>query len=103
EPRAMGHIPEMIELIKRLLDKGHAYVAGNDVYFDVRSFADRYGRLSNHRLEHMRPAGDTENESLKRHRRDSAPWKRAKQEAPRVLGHGDQVPRRDLRHPRRRG
>jgi cysteinyl-tRNA synthetase len=78
EPRAMGHIPEMIELIKRLLDKGHAYVAGNDVYFDVRSFADRYGRLSNQRLEHMRPAGDTENESLKRDPRDFALWKGAK-------------------------
>ncbi|HEV7757096.1 MAG TPA: class I tRNA ligase family protein, partial [Mycobacteriales bacterium] len=35
EPRATGHIPEMIEMIKRLIDGGHAYAAAGDVYFDV--------------------------------------------------------------------
>lgn len=44
-PRASGHIPEQIELVKTLLEKGHAYQAGGNVYFDVSSFPD-YGKLS---------------------------------------------------------
>ncbi len=78
EPRATGHIPEMIELIGRLIDKGHAYASGGDVYFDVVSYAEHYGKLSNQRLEHMRAAADTDNESLKRDPRDFALWKGAK-------------------------
>jgi cysteinyl-tRNA synthetase len=78
EPRATGHIPEMIELIGRLIDKGHAYASGGDVYFDVVSYAEQYGKLSNQRLEHMRAAADTDNESLKRDPRDFALWKGAK-------------------------
>ena len=38
EPRATGHVPQMIELIERLIERGHAYAAGGDVYFAVRSF-----------------------------------------------------------------
>ncbi|MBX6386668.1 MAG: cysteine--tRNA ligase [Microbispora sp.] len=78
EPRAMGHVPEMIELIRRLIDKGHAYAAGGDVYFDVVSYAERYGKLSNQKLENMRAAGDTDTDSLKRDPRDFALWKGAK-------------------------
>jgi cysteinyl-tRNA synthetase len=78
EPRATGHVPEMIELIGRLIDKGHAYASGGDVYFDVISYADRYGRLSNQKLENMRAAADTDNESLKLDPRDFALWKGAK-------------------------
>ncbi|MFC6080221.1 cysteine--tRNA ligase [Sphaerisporangium aureirubrum] len=78
EPRAMGHIPEMIELMQRLIDKGHAYAAGGDVYFDVMSYAERYGKLSNQRPENMRAAGDTDNESCKHDPRDFALWKGAK-------------------------
>ena len=37
EPRASGHIPEMIVLIRRLIESGHAYAGGGDVYFDVHS------------------------------------------------------------------
>jgi cysteinyl-tRNA synthetase len=55
EPRATGHVPEMIVLMRRLIDSGHAYAAGGDVYFDVRSYPP-YGELSGQRLEHMRPA-----------------------------------------------
>ncbi|MBV9293870.1 MAG: class I tRNA ligase family protein, partial [Frankiales bacterium] len=36
EPRATGHVTEMVELMQRLIDRGHAYAAGGDVYFDVR-------------------------------------------------------------------
>ncbi|MBX6766667.1 MAG: cysteine--tRNA ligase, partial [Actinomadura rubrobrunea] len=78
EPRATGHVPEMIVLIRRLIEAGHAYAVGGDVYFDVTSWADRYGALSNQRLDSMRPAGDTPNEELKRDPRDFALWKSAK-------------------------
>jgi cysteinyl-tRNA synthetase len=78
EPRATGHVPEMIVLIRRLLESGHAYTSGGDVYFDVASWADRYGALSNQKLENMRPAGDTPNEDCKRDPRDFALWKGAK-------------------------
>src|SRR5947209_19394429 len=47
EPRATGHVPEMVVLMQRLIDAGHAYAADGAVYFDVRSFA-AYGALSAH-------------------------------------------------------
>jgi cysteinyl-tRNA synthetase len=78
EPRATGHVPEMITLMGRLIGSGHAYASGGDVYFDVRSWADNYGALSNQRLENMRAAGDTPNEDAKRDPRDFALWKGAK-------------------------
>jgi cysteinyl-tRNA synthetase len=77
EPRATGHVPEMIVLMRRLIERGHAYAAGGDVYFDVRSAPD-YGCLSGQRLEHMRPAEDTEGAGAKRDPRDFALWKGAK-------------------------
>ena len=76
EPRATGHVPEMIVLMRRLIDRGHAYAAGGDVYFDVLSYP-RYGELSGQRLEHMRAADDTEG-GAKRDPRDFALWKGAK-------------------------
>jgi cysteinyl-tRNA synthetase len=74
EPRATGHVPEMIALIRRLIDSGHAYPAGGDVYFDVSSDA-AYGALSGQRPEHMRPAEDTDGQDAKRDPRDFALWK----------------------------
>ncbi|MBO2454815.1 cysteine--tRNA ligase [Actinomadura barringtoniae] len=78
EPRATGHVPEMIVLMRRLMENGHAYAAGGDVYFDVRSWADHYGSLSNQKLENMRSAADTLTEDCKRDVRDFALWKGAK-------------------------
>ncbi|MFG1941588.1 cysteine--tRNA ligase [Nonomuraea sp. NPDC048826] len=75
EPRATGHVPEMIELMRRLIDRGHAYASGGDVYFDVRSYEEEYGKLSNQKLANMRPAADTDDESCKRDPRDFALWK----------------------------
>ncbi|MFB9836820.1 cysteine--tRNA ligase [Actinoallomurus acaciae] len=78
EPRATGHVPEMIVLMRRLIERGHAYNVGDDVYFDVLSWADRYGSLSNQKLENMRPAGDSVGDDRKRDPRDFALWKGAK-------------------------
>ncbi len=77
EPRATGHVPEMITLMQRLIDGGHAYASDGDVYFDVRSWP-HYGELSGQRLEHMRPAEDTDTADAKRDPRDFALWKGAK-------------------------
>jgi cysteinyl-tRNA synthetase len=77
EPRATGHVPEMIALMRRLIDSGHAYAAGGDVYFDVRSWP-QYGELSGQRPDHMLAAGDTEAEESKRDPRDFALWKGVK-------------------------
>jgi cysteinyl-tRNA synthetase len=83
QPRATGHIPEMIELIERLIEGGHAYQAGGDVYFDVRT-DPRYGELSGQRLAEMRPTGETDTgesdaeAALKRDPHDFVLWKGAK-------------------------
>jgi cysteinyl-tRNA synthetase len=76
EPRATGHVPEMIVLMRRLIEGGHAYASAGDVYFDVLSYPG-YGELSGQRLEHMRAADDVD-ESHKRDPRDFALWKGAK-------------------------
>ena len=83
EPRATGHIPEMIELIKVLIERGHAYPAADesgDVYFDVKSWAD-YGRLSHQRIDDMEPAVDADPRG-KRDPRDFALWKGHKADEP---------------------
>jgi cysteinyl-tRNA synthetase len=77
EPRATGHIPEMIVLIRRLIQGGHAYPAAGDVYFDVHSY-DGYGALSGQRLDQMRPAEDADDAAAKRDPRDFTLWKAAK-------------------------
>jgi cysteinyl-tRNA synthetase len=85
EPRATGHVTEMVELMRRLVDAGHAYhVPGTaDVYFDVRSFA-AYGRLTRQGLDDLAPADDTDPElaGRKRDPRDFALWKSAKDTEP---------------------
>jgi cysteinyl-tRNA synthetase len=77
EPRATGHIPEMIELMHDLILDGHAYAAGGDVYFDVRSFPD-YGALSNQRVGDMWSADDADPKNAKRDPQDFTLWKGAK-------------------------
>jgi cysteinyl-tRNA synthetase len=77
EPRATGHIPEMIVLMRRLIESGHAYAGGGDVYFDVRSYPE-YGALSGQRPDLMRPAEDSGLVGVKRDPRDFTLWKGAK-------------------------
>ena len=80
EPRATGHIPEMIEMMQRIIDQGHGYAAGGDVYFDVRS-QEGYGSLSGQRIDDMLEASDAE-ALAKRDPRDFAMWKAAKVDEP---------------------
>src|SRR5919204_6568055 len=77
-PRASDHIPEMIDIIQKLIDKGHAYEAGGTVYFDVRSFPD-YGKLSGNTLDALRAGHrqETATDPNKRHPADFALWKKA--------------------------
>jgi len=86
EPRATGHIPEMIELISTLIERGHAYVAedgSGDVYFDVESWPD-YGQLSHQRVEDMQDASDDGSARAKRDPHDFALWKGSKPDEPRT-------------------
>ena len=78
-PRASGHIPEMIELIQTLLDKGIAYEVNGSVYFDVSKFAD-YGKLSGRRVEESQAGSRVEVLEEKRNPADFALWKRAEPE-----------------------
>ena len=80
EPRATGHVPEMIDLMRRLISDGHAYASDDgcgDVYFDVRSYPP-YGELSNQRLDQVMESSDSDPDRDKRDSRDFALWKGAK-------------------------
>ncbi len=87
EPRATGHIPEQIALVRRLIDRGHAYDDGRgNVYFDVHSQSD-YGSLTRQRLVDMRTTEDEAQidqavEAGKRDPRDFALWKARKDSEP---------------------
>ena len=77
EPRATGHISQMIELMELLISRGHAYAPGNgDVYLDVRSLSS-YLTLSNQKLDDLQPAEDADL-THKKDPRDFALWKAAK-------------------------
>ena len=77
EPRATGHITQMIELMAKLIDNGSAYAPGNgDVYLEVRKLK-RYLTLSHQKLDDLKPAGDAD-ETYKKDPRDFALWKAAK-------------------------
>ncbi|MGO4132058.1 cysteine--tRNA ligase [Janibacter sp. RAF20_2_2] len=83
EPRATGHITEMVDLIDLLVERGHAYPAADgsgDVYFDVKSWAD-YGELSHQGLDDMVAAEDADPRG-KRDPRDFALWKGRKADEP---------------------
>jgi cysteinyl-tRNA synthetase len=81
EPRATGHVPDMVAMMERLIERGHAYAVDGDVYFDVRSFPE-YGALTGQRLDDLQPAADTDTDDRKRDPRDFALWKSAKDGEP---------------------
>src|SRR5690625_824273 len=78
EPRATGHVTEMVRLMQRLIDRGHAY-AGDEgnVYFDVHSWPD-YGELTRQSLDKLVGEDDSEVPADKRDPRDFALWKAIK-------------------------
>ena len=78
EPLATETIGEILELIAELIDTGHAYESGGDVYFKVRSFRP-YGKLSNRRTEEMDQGEEAGSESLKQEPLDFALWKAHKE------------------------
>lgn len=77
EPRATGHIPDMIALIERLISRGHAYVAASDVCFSIAS-ADGYGTLSGRRPADMLADEDSNGAAHKADPRDFVLWKSGK-------------------------
>ena len=75
-PRASGHIPEQIECVRKLLEKGCAYEVNGSVYFDVQSFS-KYGRLSGRDVSELEAGARVEVNQEKKHPADFALWKRA--------------------------
>src|SRR5581483_9237930 len=77
-PRATQHIEEMIALIERLLERGHAYEVDGTVYYDVTTFPE-YGKLSGNTLDQLRAGHRQEvaTDPNKRHPEDFALWKKA--------------------------
>lgn len=75
-PRASGHVPEQIELVRTLMEKGNAYEVDGNVYFSVESFPG-YGKLSGRRIGELMAGARVEVDEGKRDPRDFALWKRA--------------------------
>jgi len=74
EPRATEHIPQMIDMVERLIESGHAYVAEGHVLFSVESFDD-YGSLSGRDIDDMKAGARVEVADFKRHPGDFVLWK----------------------------
>ena len=84
-PRVTETIPEIIEMIEKLIEKGHAYLADDGVYFEIDTSPDKYGQLTGQTLEMVRSgAGGRVDKtgSGKRDHRDFALWKMAKPDEP---------------------
>ena len=81
EPRATGHITQMIELMQKLIENGSAYAPGNgDVYLEVRKLKE-YLTLSNQNLDDLQSSEDSDS-TYKKDPRDFALWKAAKKGDP---------------------
>ena len=81
EPKATEHIKDIIKMITALIDKGYAYTAGGDVYFDVRKFGG-YGKLSNQDKDQMLEGTRIEAGEKKKDPLDFVLWKSAKANEP---------------------
>jgi cysteinyl-tRNA synthetase len=77
EPKATDHVPEMLEMIGKLIERGNAYAAQGDVYFAVRSFP-AYGKLSKRNLDDLLSGARVDPGEQKRDPLDFALWKAAK-------------------------
>jgi len=81
EPKATEHIPEMIEMIEKLIKKGYAYEKEGNVFFSVRQF-NGYGKLSGRDLEQMKAGARVEIDERKDYPLDFALWKKSKPAEP---------------------
>lgn len=77
-PRATENIDEIIKIIEKLIEGGHAYVSSGDVYFDQKSFAE-YGKLSHTNLEDLEAGARINVNEMKKHPFDFALWKGKKE------------------------
>lgn len=75
-PRATAHIPEQIELVEQLIEKGYAYASNGSVYFNVNKFKE-YGKLSGRKQEDLEAGARIEINPEKRNPADFALWKKA--------------------------
>jgi cysteinyl-tRNA synthetase len=75
-PHATHYIPQMIELIERLIERGHAYEVGGTVYYDIASFP-AYGKLSRNTTDKLLAGARGEVDPRKRHPGDFTLWKAA--------------------------
>lgn len=78
-PRATENIDKIIEIVQKLIDKGHAYVSGNDVYFDSQSDSE-YGKLSHHNMDELEAGARIDVSEIKKHPFDFALWKGKKED-----------------------
>ncbi len=78
-PRATGHIPQMIKIIEKLIETGHAYEKNGNVFFDVTSFPE-YGKLSGNTLENLKVGARIEEHPDKKNPWDFALWINAPKE-----------------------
>ncbi len=97
-PRVSEHVPEIVDLVETLIEKGYAYESNGSVYFDVTSF-DEYGKLSNQELDEIESQGDPDERTEKRHPADFALWKAGSVDENAVhehrhegVDHGDHAP-----------
>lgn len=81
-PKATEHIGDMIKIIKSLVDKGYAYEAQGDVYFEVEKYRDGYLALSHQNIEDLKSGARIEVNDIKRSPLDFALWKKAKEGEP---------------------
>ncbi|MEX0624413.1 MAG: cysteine--tRNA ligase [Saccharospirillum sp.] len=81
QPRATEHIPQIIDIIERLIDRGHAYAAEGHVLFAVDSMKD-YGRLSRRNIDDMMAGARVEIADYKRHPMDFVLWKPSTEDLP---------------------
>ncbi len=79
--RASEHIPEIIDQIKRLLEKDFAYITPSGIYFEVKKFSD-YGKLSGQKLEDTFNTERVEHDPEKKNQKDFALWKKSKPKEP---------------------
>lgn len=80
-PKATENIPEMIKLVEKLIEKGHAYEIDGDVYFDIESYPD-YGKLSHQKIEELVSGARIEINDKKKSPLDFTLWKKAKEKEP---------------------